>query len=149
MSSRSFINLCAALTLTRFTAEVILKDVPDDRDNRKLRRLCDRIVEHVHACRDLWPFCTQADLVQITRRIEYLGDEILQGERDVVELIALALTMLVDMQPRLRGARAVAIDQLTDLVQRLNSEFDRQLVAHEAYDYAGRAAERWYWEVMG
>lgn len=145
MSSKSFINLCSALTLSRFLAEIVLKDCPaDDKGNRKIRRLCDRIVEHVHFTRDLWPPCTQEDLQQIVARLNFLGDQVLHGPRNMTELCAVALALLVDMEPRLKRDRRSAIGKLIEYVESLNREFDGQLEDQESYEYASQAANSWY-----
>jgi len=144
-ASKSFINLCSALTLSRFLAEIVLRDCPaEDKGNRKIRRLCERIVEHVHRTRDLWPVCSQEDLIQITRRIEFLGDEILHGERNITEVIAVSLALLCDMEPRLKGPRRAAIAELTAMMERMNREFDGRLEDQDSYTYAGAATDRWY-----
>lgn len=145
MSSKSFINVCSALTLSRFIAEVVLKDCPeDDKGNRKVRRLCGRIVDYVHTARDLWPECDSRDLEQITKRLGFLGDTILGGQRNITELCAVTLALLCDMEPRLRGSRQSAVIRIIELMESLNREFDRSLDEHDAYDYASHAADSWY-----
>lgn len=126
-----------------------MKDCPaEDKGNRKIRRLCDRIVEHVHTTRDLWPAVTEQDLHQISDRLNFLGDEILHGDRNMTELVAISLALLVDMQPRLRGSRQEAIGKLIDLMEAMNKEFDRRLEDQDSYEYASRATDSWY-QVMG
>lgn len=149
MSSRSFINLCACLTLSRFAAEVVLKDCPaEDKGNRKIRRLCERIVEHVHFTRDLWPAVTQQDLQQISDRLQFLGDKVLHGPRNMTELVAVSEALLCDMHLALKGSRQEAIGKLIDLMEAFNREFDGRLEDHESYEYASQATDDWY-EVMG
>ena len=145
MSSKSFINLCSALTLSRFLAEIVLKDCPaEDKGNRKIRRLCDRIVEHVHATRDLWPAVDASDLQQISDRLNHLGDKVLYGPRNMTELVAVALALLVDMEPHLRGARQAAIGKLIEMMESINREFDGRLEDQESYEYASKATDAWY-----
>lgn len=147
MSSRSFINLCACLTLSRFAAEVVLKDVPDDAANRKIRRLCERTVTNVRQTRNLWPAVDAGDLQQISDRLNFLGDKILHGERNMVEVVAVALALLVDMEPHLKRERRTSVGKLIEMMEALNREFDVRLEDHESYTYAAMATDAWYSEV--
>ncbi len=145
MSSKSFINLCSALTLSRFLAETVLRDCPaEDKGNRKIRRTCERIVEHVHATRDLWPPVDANDLQQICDRLNFLGDKVLHGPRNMTELCGVSLALLCDMEVNLKGHRRAAIAELIEMMERLNREFDGRLEDQESYAYASRATDSWY-----
>lgn len=148
MSSRSFINLCSALTLARFCAEVCLRDIPEtDPNQRKLIRTCRRIVDQVTHTRALWTdqSPSSVDLNQIAAKIEYLGDKLLHGDRNITELIAMAITQLTDAEPRLtRPERKRAVCELLAMLEKLNREFDKNLSDHASYSFAGDTTEAWY-----
>lgn len=145
MASKSFVNLCATLTLCRFCAETVLKDCPEsDPSCRKIRRLANRIVARVGETRSLWPDCRPGDARQVELRVWDLGGRLLVGERRMEELLGMCLALLSDMGARLHGKRMEAVDALCDLMDRLLKEFDGRGEDHQAYGYAGRKVREWY-----
>jgi hypothetical protein len=143
--SRSFINLCTALTLSRFLAETIAQHCPeDDPGCRKIRRLAARVIPHVMATRDLWPDCSREEVGRVEANVARLGSAILQGDRSMEELCGVTLALLVDMEPFLKGKRRRSIEELREFMEAMNREFDRRGENHSAYEYASEAVEQWY-----
>lgn len=142
---KSFINLCATLTLCRFCSEIILKDCPEaDKGTRKIRRLATRIVDTVTTTRDLWPDATPDDVRRVEDMVRILGARILEGDRELLEVISVALGMLSDMLQHLRGPRREAIEHLETLMYALSTEFDRRGERAELYEAASSAVGEWY-----
>lgn len=144
MASAATINVMATLTLSRFVAEIIKRDCPaDDQGNHKVLRLADRLVASTIEARNRWPECSPKDVRQVEDRVRVLGETVLRGDRQLVELCAVVLGLLADMLPHLKGNRLKAMADLEGIVERVNACFDSQGRLHECYAFAGRAVDQW------
>lgn len=145
MASKSFINICAALTISWFCGERILEECPEsDPGCRKVRRIAGRCIDLSRQARQLWQDCSRSEADEVQRRVARFESEILHGHGQITQMITVGLAILQDAIPNLRRHRAEAISELADGMQKLLDQFDKRWEDVEIYDKALQNLNGWY-----
>ena len=145
MASRSFINICTALTISWFCGERVLEKCPEsDPSCRKVRRIAAKCIDLSKNARILWQECSHNEANEVQRKVARFESEVLQGHGQITQMITIGLALLQDAIPHLKHYRAIAISDLADTMQKLLEQFDRQWEDTEVYDKALQNINAWY-----
>lgn len=145
MASKSFINICTALTIAWFCGERVLEKCPEsDPSCRKVRRIAAKCIDLSRNARQLWQECSRAEANEVQRRVVLFETRILHGRGQITQMITIGLALLQDAIPHLKHYRAVAISDLADTMQKLLEQFDKQWEDTEVYDKAIDNVNAWY-----
>jgi DNA-directed RNA polymerase subunit RPC12/RpoP len=147
--SKSFINVCSALTFARYCVETTKQDFTDQKLDVKINRIADRLENAVQNARNLWPKATKAEADIVAARIHQIADTAICGNKKRIEITSLGLRLLNDILPHLKKHKAKAIETIIDELTKLHNHFEEDGgTDDEAYEAADRTAEQWY-EMIG